>query len=99
MRQNIIIEREYMYINSRISKRTPLLSGIAAVLMLAAMMIVGCKQAQGNSSSEEHKKPDTPAAVEKYAVSFEAATLGGKLTAKVDGAAISSGASGHPWRF
>ena len=65
----------------------------AAVMMLAAMMIGGCKQAQGNSSSAENKKPDTPAAAEKYAVSFEAATLGGELTAKVDGAAITSGAS------
>ena len=64
------------------------------------MMIVGCKQAQGNSSSgEENKKtetpvtPNTPAAAEKYAVSFKEATLGGKLTAKVDGGAISFGAS------
>ena len=72
----------------------------AAALMLAAMMIVGCKQAQGNSSSgEENKKtetpvtPNTPAAAEKYAVSFKEATLGGKLTAKIDGAAITSGAS------
>ena len=71
----------------------------AAVMMLAAMMIVGCKQAQGNSSSDEDKKtetpvtPNTPAAAEKYAVSFKEATLGGKLTAKVDGATISSGAS------
>ena len=71
----------------------------AAVMMLAAMMIVGCKQAQGSSSSEEDKKtetpvtPNTPAAAEKYAVSFEEATLGGKLTVKVDGGAISSGAS------
>ena len=71
----------------------------AAVMVLAAMMIGGCKQAQGNSSSEEDKKtetpvtPNTPAAAEKYAVSFEEATLGGKLTAKVDGAAITSGAS------
>ena len=72
----------------------------AAVMMLAAMMIVGCKQAQGSSSSgEENKKtetpvtPNTPAAAEKYAVSFKEATLGGKLTAKIDGAAITSGAS------
>ena len=72
----------------------------AAVMMLAAMMIVGCKQAQGSSSSgEENKKtetpvtPNTPAAAEKYAVSFEEAPLGGKLTAKVDGGAISSGTS------
>ena len=72
----------------------------AVVMMLAAMMIVGCKQVQGSSSSgEENKKtetpvtPNTPAAAEKYAVSFKEATLGGKLTAKVDGAAISSGAS------
>ena len=62
-----------------------------AVLLLAAMMIVGCKQAQGNSSREENKKPDTPAAAEKYAVSFKEATLGGKLTAKVDGAEWDSG--------
>ena len=72
----------------------------AVVMMLAAMMIVGCKQVQGSSSSgEEDKKtetpvtPNTPAAAEKYAVSFKEATLGGKLTAKVDGAAITSGAS------
>ena len=72
----------------------------AVVMMLAAMMIVGCKQVQGSSSSgEEDKKtetpvtPNTPAAAEKYAVSFKEATLGGKLTAKVDGGAISSGAS------
>ena len=65
----------------------------AAVMMLAAMMIVGCKQAQGNNSKEENKKPDTPAAAEKYAVSFKEATLGGKLTAKIDGAAITSGDS------
>ena len=65
----------------------------AAAVMLAAMMIVGCKQAQGNSSREENKKPDTPAAAEKYAVSFTEARPGGKLTAKVDGAAISSGTS------
>ena len=72
----------------------------AAVMMLAAMMIVGCKQAQGSSSSgEENKKtetpvtPNTPAAAEKYAVSFKEATLGGKLTAKVDGGAITTGAS------
>ena len=30
----------------------------AAVLMLAAMMIVGCKQAQGNSSDEEETPAD-----------------------------------------
>ena len=81
------------------NKKTKVFKWVAA-LMLAAMMIVGCKQAQGNSSSgEENKKtetpvtPNTPAAAEKYAVSFKEATLGGKLTAKVDGAAISSGTS------
>ena len=81
------------------NKKTKVFKWVAA-LMLAAMMIVGCKQAQGNSSSgEENKKtetpvtPNTPAAAEKYAVSFKEATLGGKLTAKVDGAAITSGAS------
>ena len=56
----------------------------AAVLMLAAMMIVGCKQAQGNSSSEGNKKPDTPAAAEKYAVTFGAGEHG-TLKAKADG--------------
>ena len=45
----------------------------AAVLMLAAMMIVGCKQAQGNSSREE-----------KYAVTFGAGEHG-TLKAKADG--------------
>ena len=81
------------------NKKTKVFKWVA-VLMLAAMMIVGCKQAQGSSSSgEENKKtetpvtPNTPAAAEKYAVSFKEATLGGKLTAKVDGGAISSGAS------
>ena len=62
----------------------------AAVMMLAAMMIVGCKQAQGNSSSEEDKKtetpvtPNTPAAAEKYAVTFGAGEHG-TLKAKADG--------------
>ena len=74
------------------NKKTKVFKWVA-VLMLAAMMIVGCKQAQGNNSREENKKPDTPAAAEKYAVSFKEATLGGTLTAKVDGAAITSGAS------
>lgn len=74
-----------------VNKKSGVLLGLAAVLMLAAMMIVGCNQAQGNSSKEENKKPDTPAAAEKYAVSFKEATLGGKLTAKVDGAEWDSG--------
>ena len=74
------------------NKKTKVFKWVA-VLLLAAMMIGGCKQAQGNGSREENKKPDTPAAAEKYAVSFKEATLGGKLTAKVDGAAITSGAS------
>ena len=56
----------------------------AAVMMLAAMMIVGCKQAQGNSSSEEDKKTETPAAAEKYAVMFGAGEHG-TLKAKADG--------------
>ena len=56
----------------------------AAVLLLVAMMIVGCKQAQGNSSSEGNKKPDTPAAAEKYAVTFGAGEHG-TLKAKADG--------------
>jgi len=58
----------------------------AAVLMLAAMMIGGCKQAQGNNSKEENKKPDTPAAAEKYAVTFSAGEHG-TLKAKSDGIA------------
>ena len=85
---------------TNVNKKSGVLLGLAAVMMLAAMMIVGCKQAQGSSSSgEENKKtetpvtPNTPAAAEKYAVNFKEATLGGKLTAKVDGAAITSGAS------
>ena len=78
---------------TNVNKKSGVLLGLAAVLMLAAMMIVGCKQAQGNSNREENKKPDTPAAAEKYAVSFKEATLGSKLTAKVDGAVITSGAS------
>ena len=56
----------------------------AAALMLAAMMIVGCKQAQGSSSSEEDKKTETPAAAEKYAVTFGAGEHG-TLKAKADG--------------
>ena len=78
---------------TNVNKKSGVLLGLAAVMMLAAMMIVGCKQAQGNNSKEENKKPDTPAAAEKYAVSFKESTLGGKLTAKVDGAAITSEAS------
>ena len=78
---------------TNINKKSGKILGLAAVLILAAMMIVGCKQAQGNNSREENKKPDTPAAAEKYAVSFKEATLGGKLTAKVDGAAITFEAS------
>lgn len=64
---------------------------LAAVMMLAAMMIAGYTHAQGNISREENKRPDTPAAAEKYTVSFKEATLGGKLTAKVDGAEWDSG--------
>ena len=56
----------------------------AAVMMLAAMMIVGCKQAQGSSSSGEDKKTETPAAAEKYAVTF-GAWEHGTLKAKADG--------------
>ena len=78
---------------TNVNKKSGVLLGLAAALMLAAIMIVGCKQAQGNNSKAENKKPDTPAAAEKYAVSFKEATLGGKLTAKVDGAAITSGDS------
>ena len=50
-----------------------------AVLLLAAMMIAGCNQAQGNSSREENKKPDTPAAAEKYTVTISAGS-NGKVT-------------------
>jgi len=75
----------------KMKEKSGKLFGLAAVLMLAAMMIGGCNQAQGNNSKEENKKPDTPAAAEKYAVSFKEATLGGKLTAKVDGAEWDSG--------
>ena len=43
-----------------VNKKSGKLLGLAAVLMLAAMMIVGCNQAQGNSSSG--KSTDTPSA-------------------------------------
>ena len=72
------------------NKKTKVFKWVA-VLMLAAMMIVGCKQAQGSSSSgEENKKtetpvtPNTPAAAEKYAVTFGAGEHG-TLKAKADG--------------
>ena len=74
-----------------VNKKSGVLLGLAAVLMLAAMMIVGCKQTQGSSSSgEENKKtetpvtPNTPAAAEKYAVTFSAGEHG-TLKAKADG--------------
>ena len=38
---------------TNINKKSGVLLGLAAVLLLAAMMIVGCKQAQGNNSKEE----------------------------------------------
>ena len=76
---------------TNVNKKSGKLFGLAAVMMLAAMMIASCNQAQGNSSREENKKHDTPAAAEKYAVSFKEATLGGKLRAKVDGAEWDSG--------
>ena len=52
-----------------VNKKSGVLLGLAAVLMLAAMMIVGCNQAQGNSSSG--KSTDTPSA---SAGSYNAAT-------------------------
>ena len=69
---------------TNINKKSGVLLGLAAVLMLAAMMIVGCKQAQGNNSKEENKKTDTPAAAKKYAVTFGAGEHG-TLKAKADG--------------
>ena len=72
------------------NKKTKVFKWVA-VLLLAAMMIGGCKQAQGSSSSgEENKKtetpvtPNTPAAAEKYAVTFGAGEHG-TLKAKADG--------------
>ena len=38
---------------TNINKKSGVLLGLAAVLLLAAMMIGGCKQAQGNNSREE----------------------------------------------
>mgnify|MGYP000635371645 CR=1 FL=1 len=38
---------------TNVNKKSGKLFGLAAVLMLAAMMIGGCKQAQGNSSREK----------------------------------------------
>ena len=55
----------------------------AAVLMLAAMMIVGCKQAQGNSSGEE----ETPA--------DKTYTVGEVRFTMKDIAAVTNGTVGH----
>ena len=62
-----------MYINSRISKRTQLLSGIAAVLMLAAL-VIGCKTNVNNA-------PET------FTVTFSVDGGNGTLKAKADGIA------------
>ena len=77
------------------------LIGILVILILTLTMVpcfTSCSHGNNPEKSKpevenKNKKPDTPAAAEKYAVSFKEATLGGKLTAKVDGAAISSGTS------
>ena len=62
-----------MYINSRISKRTQLLSGIAAVLMLAAL-VIGCK-------TNVNSAPET------FTVTFSVDGGNGTLKAKADGIA------------
>ena len=62
-----------MYINSRISKRTQLLSGIAAVLMLAAL-VIDCK-------TNVNSAPET------FTVTFSVDGGNGTLKAKADGIA------------
>jgi len=52
----------------KINKKSGVLLGLAAVLMLAAMMIVGCNQAQGNSSSG--KSTDIQRSDSVFAVKF-----------------------------
>ena len=60
----------------KINKKSGVLLGLAAVLMLAAMMIVGCNQAQGNSSSG--KSTDTPSAsAGSYNVAIGKGVVGG----------------------
>jgi|GEM_PF-3991911 len=55
----------------------------AAVLMLAAMMIVGCKQAQGNSSGEEETPADKTYTVDEVSFTMK------------DIAAVTNGTVGH----
>ena len=61
---------------TNINKKSGVLLGLAAMMMLAAMMIVGCKQAQGNSSSG--KSTDTPSAYDFVEINPPAAGITGK---------------------
>ena len=58
-----------------VNKKSGVLLGLAAVLMLAAMMIVGCNQAQGNSSSG--KSTDIPPAGDFVTITPPAAGITG----------------------
>ena len=58
-----------------VNKKSGVLLGLAAVLMLAAMMIVGCNQAQGNSSSG--KSTDIPSAYDFVEINPPAAGITG----------------------
>ena len=71
-----------------VNKKSGKLLGLAAVLMLAAMMIVGCNQAQGNSSSG--KSTDTPSAP-----ADKIYTVGGISFTMKGIAAVTNGTLGH----
>ena len=71
-----------------VNKKSGKLLGLAAVLMLAAMMIVGCNQAQGNSSSG--KSTDTPSAP-----ADKIYTVGGISFTMKGIAAVTDGTVGH----
>ena len=71
-----------------VNKKSGKLLGLAAVLMLAAMMIVGCNQAQGNSSSG--KSTDTPSAP-----ADKIYTVGGISFTMKGIAAVTNGTVGH----
>ena len=58
-----------------VNKKSGVLLGLAAVLMLAAMVIVGCNQAQGNSSSG--KSTDIPSAYDFVEINPPAAGITG----------------------
>ena len=73
---------------TNINKKSGKLLGLAAVLMLVAMMIGGCNQAQGNSSSG--KSTDTPSAP-----ADKIYTVGGISFTMKGIAAVTNGTLGH----